>query len=154
MAWTTPKTWATGEVLTSTDMNVFVRDNLKYLKPSFGEAVGSGTDFSTTSTTYTDILGMSVSITTGEANLLVVAFGEFTGGGYPAYLAINIDGTDHEVGENASWSHVSQYVCAFRIFPIAMGSHVVKLRCRTDASGTASFVGGTRRRLIVAEGVF
>jgi len=31
MAWTDPKTWATNEVLTSTDMNTHLRDNLDWL---------------------------------------------------------------------------------------------------------------------------
>lgn len=30
MAWTTPKTWTTGEVLTAANMNAQVRDNLAY----------------------------------------------------------------------------------------------------------------------------
>lgn len=31
MAWSAPKTWAGTEVLTSADMNTYVRDNLDYL---------------------------------------------------------------------------------------------------------------------------
>lgn len=31
MAWTTPKTWAVGELLTAADMNAYVRDNTEYL---------------------------------------------------------------------------------------------------------------------------
>lgn len=31
MAWTTPKTWATDEVLTAADLNAQLRDNLNYL---------------------------------------------------------------------------------------------------------------------------
>jgi hypothetical protein len=31
MGWTTPKTWTAGEVLTSSDMNTYVRDNLSEL---------------------------------------------------------------------------------------------------------------------------
>lgn len=155
MAWATPKTWSTGELVTASDLNTFIRDNTNALfKPNFAEVVGSGTDFSTTSTVNTDITGMSVNITTTGGNLLVVAFGEFNGGGgYSASLAISVDGADYDVGENTSGSHVSQYVCGFRVFTVAAGSHTVKLRCRTASGGTASFVGGTVRRLLVAEGV-
>ena len=32
MAWTNPKTWSFGEVLTSTDMNTYVRDNTADLR--------------------------------------------------------------------------------------------------------------------------
>ena len=31
MAWTTPRTWASGEVVTAANMNLYVRDNLSYL---------------------------------------------------------------------------------------------------------------------------
>lgn len=32
MAWTTPRTWVTGEVVTATEMNAHVRDNLNALR--------------------------------------------------------------------------------------------------------------------------
>lgn len=32
MAWINPKTWVTGEVLTSTDMNAYLTDNLTFIK--------------------------------------------------------------------------------------------------------------------------
>lgn len=31
MAWTTPKTWAVGDVLTAADTNTYIRDNTKWL---------------------------------------------------------------------------------------------------------------------------
>jgi hypothetical protein len=37
VSWTSPKTWAFGEVLTSADMNTYVRDNTQFLfdQPEF-----------------------------------------------------------------------------------------------------------------------
>lgn len=35
MAWTTPRTWSTGETVTETHMNTQVRDNQQYLKVQF-----------------------------------------------------------------------------------------------------------------------
>jgi len=32
MTWTTPKTWGTGDLVTATDLNTHLRDNLSYLK--------------------------------------------------------------------------------------------------------------------------
>ena len=155
MPWTTPKTWATGELVTAADLNTHLRDNLNFLlSPNFQEAVGSGTDFSTTSTTYADITGMSVTITTAGGNLLVSAFGRFTGSaGANAFLAINLDGTDYEVNTAATVSGSGLYVCALRRFVVSAGAHTVKLRLRTESgSYAASFVGGTSRRLLVVEG--
>lgn len=45
-AWTSPRTWVTGEVVTASVMNTHVRDNLAYLKdsPTFdGSIIISGT---------------------------------------------------------------------------------------------------------------
>jgi hypothetical protein len=67
VAFTTPKTWSFGEILTSTDMNTYVRDNTEALR-----AAGLGTNvvqtvkadtFTTTSTSYTIITGLTASIT-------------------------------------------------------------------------------------------
>lgn len=41
MAWSVVKTWLTGAILTSAELNTYVRDNLNYLK---GVQDGSGTD--------------------------------------------------------------------------------------------------------------
>src|SRR5436190_18357116 len=37
MAWTAPKTWAVGDILTSSDMDTHVRDNLRFLKGLDGD---------------------------------------------------------------------------------------------------------------------
>lgn len=39
MAWTTPRTWATAEVVTATNMNTHLRDNVRYLKGLDGAVV-------------------------------------------------------------------------------------------------------------------
>lgn len=40
MAWTTPRTWTAGEVVTATMMNEQVRDNLTYLKDHVDASAG------------------------------------------------------------------------------------------------------------------
>ena len=52
MAWTTPRTWTTGETVTASLLNTHVRDNLTYLSAvksfrayqSAGQAIASSTD--------------------------------------------------------------------------------------------------------------
>lgn len=39
MVWTTPRTWITGEVLSSSNFNTHIRDNLIYLKGGGGSPV-------------------------------------------------------------------------------------------------------------------
>jgi hypothetical protein len=41
MAWTTPRTWNAGETVTSTLMNVHIRDNLNFLYAEVGQIVFS-----------------------------------------------------------------------------------------------------------------
>lgn len=38
MAWTTPKTWAAGELVTETVLNEHIRDNIDILKLAFTDA--------------------------------------------------------------------------------------------------------------------
>jgi len=65
MSWTAPKTWATGEMMTADLMNQQVRDNLTFLNGLSESAKFYSTTntFSTTSTTYVDITGASLSYT-------------------------------------------------------------------------------------------
>lgn len=63
MPWTTPKTWATGELVTAADLNLHVRDNLLALKnPPFASAY-IGVPVTTTSTTFVDITGAAATFT-------------------------------------------------------------------------------------------
>ena len=43
MAYTSPKTWATGEILTSADLNTYVRDQFLALAGSTGKVDASAT---------------------------------------------------------------------------------------------------------------
>jgi hypothetical protein len=55
MAWTTPKTWTTGEVLTSSDMNTYVRDNLSHLNQFGGALVARSTNLNVADSTNTTV---------------------------------------------------------------------------------------------------
>jgi hypothetical protein len=78
VAWTSPKTWSFGEILTSTDMNTYVRDNTQEL---FDRSVGIGSNvvsvakvdtFTTTSATPVTITGMAATITPTSASSKVL----------------------------------------------------------------------------------
>ena len=92
MAWTSPKTWSFGEVLTSTDMNTYVRDNTAALFAGEGGRIRQvvshvKNDPFTVSgiTAYTDVTGFEVTITPTRdtSKVLVVATfsSEFAAGG-------------------------------------------------------------------------
>jgi hypothetical protein len=78
MAWTSPLTWQAGQVVTASDLNTHLRDNLNYLLAgsplSYIVRTGS-TDYATSSTTFTDVeatqFSLTLALSSGRA--LVVA---------------------------------------------------------------------------------
>lgn len=76
MAWSTPKTWGT-EVLTSSDMNKYIRDNQNYLKDALQvlpfDNMPRNTTYSTTSTSWVnvDATNLSSFMTTTGGNVLL-----------------------------------------------------------------------------------
>lgn len=72
MAWMTPKTWTVGELVTADDFNLYLRDNLTFLKL----LVDSNGKIPALSSTYvTDLSGANL---TGVAKL--AAANDFTAG--------------------------------------------------------------------------
>jgi len=99
VAFTPPKTWSFGEILTSTDMNTYVRDNTDDLDTRVSALLAGGigsnvvqtvkTDtFSTTSTSFTAVTGLSVTITPTSNTSKVLLVAAFVMGG-----SINTIGT-------------------------------------------------------------
>lgn len=92
MAWTTPKTWNVGEVLTASNMNVQVRDNLNYLyskTPSYYNAKPSNP--SSTSSATGVMAGLAGSITpsnSGRVVFMAYGYSAASGGGSKTYLDI------------------------------------------------------------------
>lgn len=84
MAWTAPRTWIAGEVVTAALMNTHLRDNLLYLfaRPHDEEFINEASDYSTTSTSFTNIdgssPGLALSVTTTGGDLLVYFYGAFS----------------------------------------------------------------------------
>lgn len=72
MAWTTPRTYVTGEVITATILNTDIRDNLGYLKAHLDDVERYGTAFPTTGL-YTG-MRFSLVITGGIAGAVVWRF--------------------------------------------------------------------------------
>lgn len=146
MAWTTPKTWATGELVTATDLNTHLRDNLNALfTPNYVEVAIN--NFSTTSGSYVDVTGASVDITTKGGNLFVWVAGP---PGNNTYLAISIDGGAETL---LNYNVPAMSGLLRRFTGISAATHTVKLRLKAS-TGTATFYSDGYARLIVAEGIF
>lgn len=76
MAWTTPKTWTVGEIVTAAMLNTHVRDNFVDLD-SRARPTSAMTDVveSTTSTSYVNLTttGPSVTVVTGVSAIVIVS---------------------------------------------------------------------------------
>ena len=81
MAWNTPITWQVNQLVTETDLNAQVRDNLAYLKervdaPASGSyLLNESADYSTSSTSFVDVDSTKLSFTlTTRGNAIMISF--------------------------------------------------------------------------------
>jgi len=141
MPWTTPKTWATGELVTATDLNLHVRDNLDALKnpPTALTRYTPGTPFSTTSTTFVDIhSSLNFNLTTGGAALLIGLTGRVLhspGNSTDCYFDININGVSEGGANGVYWAIGPNAVqfpfsCTWLTQPLSAGAKTVKIQVR------------------------
>src|SRR5258706_5274648 len=75
MPWSTPPTFTSGQVITATDLNTYLRDNPNYLlsRPKNAVKRDNNANYTTTSASFVDIDGTNLSITlsvSGSAVLL------------------------------------------------------------------------------------
>ena len=97
MAWSSPRTWTTGELVTAALMNTHIRDNLNALFSPPGTTASITTDITTTSTSFEDATGLTITFTiAGDSVLLgfVAAISNSSGPTSLTTLTIDIDGTD------------------------------------------------------------
>lgn len=159
MAYTSPKTWAVGELLTAANFNLHIRDNMSWL---FGRPYGlvrykAGSDYTRTSGVFADVdsTNVTVSVTTAAARLLCVAmFCGYDGAGAGAYYDIAVDGT--RIGNStyglgrAINSNVMMSILG--VSPVlSAGSHTVRLQYAHSAAGTAEVKAHTPITLFCLE---
>ena len=145
--YTTPRTWTAAELVTASIMNTHVRDNLDYLKarPVARFADLDGTVANTTSTSFVDLTGASVSITTsGSSRLLILAQGVWSVNAdlTTAYAAVLIDGTnqgDATLGNLHNQMRIAAMQTPWTIAfvtsaAVSDGAHTVKLQYRVSAN--------------------
>jgi hypothetical protein len=140
--WTTPRTWTDGEAITETIANTHIRDNFEYLKLRAATSWSDldGTVFSTSSTSFVDITGATISPTvTAGARLLIVYSGTANASASSSgMIDLMIDGvsvghaTDGTlymapaVASNVPFQN--QYLTA----PLSGGTHTIKLRLKDE----------------------
>lgn len=143
MAWTPPRTWSADELIDETILNTHVRDNLAWLKtPPNGRATLSS-QVTTTSTSFTDITGLSVTMTTSGGNVLCFFTGALANSGsYYSLVTLNVDGTvvggtDGLVTVLAASSQNVSF--AYVLTGLSAGTHIIKMQWKTaNAGGTVT----------------
>lgn len=141
MAWTTPRTWVAGEVPTAAIMNTHVRDNLNALKdPPTAVAQNFNVALSTTSTSFANMTGVEVTLTTtgGRAMIGFSVMTQASGGTSGDYTAfeITIDGTavsGHANGVAMVYSTFGGSIgMTYLSSALAAGAHTVRIQWRTS----------------------
>lgn len=155
MTWTTPRTWVTGELVTSTIMNAHVRDNLDALKapPTEHYEANEGSDYTTTSTSLVDVdsTNLALSLTTYGGDVVISFHGMIkrSAAGF-VFLDVEIDdgdtpvmagGDDGIVGSGVATTPVCIGFTRL-ITGLAAGSYVFSLQWRNGGAGTATLYAG------------
>jgi len=144
--WTAPRTWTTGELVTASIMNTHVRDNLDWLKtPVESGNITFAADFTTTSATYTDVTGITTTITTVGGGLDIFwRCTLFTSTTAVVVFQVLIDGVSEEILGTAVVSSSTNIESCFYHHAAAKsaGSHTIKIQVKTSA-GTLTVRGTT-----------
>lgn len=157
--WTTPRTWAAGELVTATIMNSYVRDQQNALKTpaSVYGYLDEAADYTIASTTFADVDGsdLAFTFTTGAGILccmfLVTPFYSSGTGNAQICFDIKVDGTRYGGDDGITQAFVTsgsaplhQSVMVFCAVPVDAGSHEVKLQWMryTSSSVTAGLYAG------------
>jgi hypothetical protein len=110
MAWTFPKTWFAGELVTADLLNTHLRDNLNVLHaPPKASYANNGCNYSTSSTSLVDVdstnLTLSIDTTGGDVLVMVLATIQITGAAWTdrVNLAVTCDGELRGVRPQVTW---------------------------------------------------
>lgn len=155
MGWTSPSTWTTSQVVTATNLNEQVRDNMTYVhsgKPYAGALHNEGSAYTIASATFANVDGtdLSKSLTTTTGRVLIL----FTGtvyadaAGRALRFDVTVDGT--RIGSANTNGLCQQYLdtnsetMSFAVIKTGLsnGSHTFNLQWQISA-GTGSLFSDT-----------
>ena len=154
MAWTTPKTWAVDELVTASMLNTHLRDNLNALKapPTASVEVDDSADYTTTSTTFTDVdAELELTITSAGGDLMVGFVGTIYHNTAAAYVYFNLalDDVD-QAGDDGMFfaqpnkgnTHGDGAISfVYLLRSVSAGEHTITLRWKVS-TGTATLFAG------------
>jgi hypothetical protein len=160
--WTTPATWTTGQLVSASDLNTQVRDNLEYLKertdtPASAQYVLNETaNYSTTSTAFVDVDATKLVFTlVTRGNPVLVGFygtvATAASAEAPIYFDVMLDGvrlgTDDGIvmcqrNGSTTGSMALDSVSFVHFIPtLVAGSHTFKLQWKAGVNGAILYAG-------------
>jgi hypothetical protein len=148
MAYTTPTTRSTSDLITASIWNTDIVNNIKALKdpPSSQYVVNEGSDYTTSSTSFTAVDGTNLSLTITTVGGAVLVHFHGTVDGAKAYFDVDVDsggGTAGDDGICVGEFGSAAVPCTFtrRITGLSAASHTFELQWKV-ASGTATLYAG------------
>lgn len=164
MAWTTPKTWAELETLTSADMNLHLKDNLSYLKgladgfPNYQYIEYTSAISVALTGSWADIVAatptaLQVSITPRSASsklLVSLALPCSISAAGSLYFSVRVDGSGN-VGTSGVNSFNGDFVYYEYVTTLSAVSHTLKPMWQSPSARTLSTLSGTVCRFSVLE---
>jgi hypothetical protein len=145
VTWTGPRTYTNGELLTKTIMDTHWRDNFLWLKtPTESGRITFAADFTTTSATFTDITGLTTTMTTfgGGLDVEIRLHMQNSGSAATAFQLV-VDGVAEVLPQHFNGSASASFYYTFsHVAALAAGSHTIKLQVKCP-SGTTTIRGTT-----------
>jgi hypothetical protein len=144
---TGPKDWPNGHLVTADDMNTYISNRLLWLKtPPFGKA-SLASNFSTTSTTFTDVTGLSVTIDLKGGRALILLAGAFNNSSAPTsgtWLDLLHGSTSLSGSSNGftAGSYMSGATMAFMTEPLT-GPQTFKVQMKVGGSTGTLYAGAS-----------
>ncbi|NLX10436.1 MAG: hypothetical protein GXY36_12335 [Chloroflexi bacterium] len=147
MAWTVPRTWITGELITAAQLNAHLRDNLNALKQPPSAVVTPTSTRTTSSTVFVpvDEVHFAHTLTTAGGDVLIGCWTTAqSAAGLVLYLDVAVDGVRLGQGDGIQRVNLngSAPLCfAYLLGGLSAGVHTLTLMWRVS-TGSASLVGG------------
>lgn len=145
--WTTPRTWSVSETLTATLFNQHIRDNLDWLKTPASASATLTSNISTTSTSFVDATGLSVTFTTRGGNVLALAMLTVqASAAETAWFRLNLDGTGTLIlcqQRIASASDLQSVALMWLFSSVSAASHTIKVQYTSVGGATVALNGAS-----------
>lgn len=157
-AWSSPRTWSAGELVTASLFNTHLRDQLNALKapPTDYYNVDEASNYTTTSTSFTDVdaTDLALSITTTGGDILVMFSGSYNVNNTIGrlFLEIDLDGSAQATNDGAlayygnGITNIDGAILPISfqrwLFGVSAGAHVIKLQWKVSSGHTATLYAG------------